>query len=494
MTPDPVVRNRLRPALTRFDRHVALVIGALLLALVFTILLGDRVGVTLERVSPMGMARSTGNITLQFSEAMQRDSVPERLQVVEVPADRAGQALTPDDILATLEGAVTWNGSTLAFRPSAALRPGATYQVSLQPGTLSESGRAVLAEYRFSFTVRHPRVAYLAPASGTPFNIWLVDPFEAGSARQITFSPSGVYDFGVSPDGAQLAFSERNSSTGTMDIKLLDLETGAVEQLTNCEDAECKSPVWRPDGQVIAYERVDYNSDMAQQVGVSPTRIWLIDLASRPTTTRPMFADSQTLGYGLRWSKDGQRVSVFDYHSQGILIYDFRDDSTVILPSKYGNPGEMSPDGLRVVYPEIMLEANQARSYLQLVDLSKQEMRRLTQPEDPVDDDIAAWSPDGTRLLIGRRYTDDRYTRGKQLYILNPEDSSVEPILVDDRYQNGFFSWDPTGAQVLVQRFPDALAMNDPVNPGLPEIWTIDVQTKAAIRVAEDAFNGRWVP
>lgn len=490
MTSDSAPRNRMLPALTRFDRHVVLVIGALLAALALTILLGDRVGVTLERVSPLGVARSTGNITLQFSEAMQRDTVPERLQVSEIPANRAGQPLTPDDILATIDGAITWNGSTLAFRPATALRPGATYQVSLQAGALSESGRTMLTEYRFSFTVRHPRVAYLAPASGTPFNLWVVDPVDLSSARQITNSPSGVYDFGVSPDGSQIAFSERNSESGTMDIKLLNLETGAVEQLTNCEDAECKSPVWRPDGQVIAYERVDYNSDLSQQVGVSPTRIWIIDLASRPATTRPMFSDSQTLGYGLRWSKDGQRVSVFDYNSQGILIYDFRDDSSIILPSKYGNPGEMSPDGTQVVYPEIMLEENQARSYLQLVDLTKQEMRRLTQPEDPVDDDIAVWSPDGTRLLVGRRYTDDRYTRGKQLYIMNPADSSAEPLLVDDQYQNGFFAWDATGTQVLVQRFPD----NQTDAPALPEIWTVDVQTRTPLRVAVDAFNARWIP
>jgi len=60
---------------TAFDRAVLLTIGAMLAGLVLTLLLGDRVGVTVDRVAPLGVARSTSRITIQFSEQMQRDSV-----------------------------------------------------------------------------------------------------------------------------------------------------------------------------------------------------------------------------------------------------------------------------------------------------------------------------------------------------------------------------------------------------------------------------------
>lgn len=476
-----------------FDRFVGLIMLLLLGAIGLTVALGDRVGVTLARAAPLGTARSTTPITIQFSEPMNRESVAQRLRVAQIAPEMAGQAISDESALAMVTGSFSWNAHTMTFRPDAPLLPGATYQVSLLPGATSESGRAVLSEYRFSFTVRRPRVAYLAPASSAqPFNIWIADP-ATGERQQVTFSPSGIYDFSVSPDGSRIAFSEKNSGTGTIDIKLLDLDSGLVEQLTNCQDAECKTPVWRPDGQVIAYERIDYNSDFAQ-VGISPNRIWIIDLSTRPASTRPMFSDSQILGYGLEWSKDGQRVSFFDPSAFGILIHDFRDGSSIIVPSQYGNPGRLSADGTRIAYPEIVLSENQARSYIQVVDLATQQRRAMSTPDDPVDDDNAVWSPDGSYLVVSRRYIDERYTRGRQLYRMNPADGSVEPLLVDARYQNGFFVFDPTGAQLAVQRFPDAVAMNDPNNPGLPEVWVLDLATREAVKVADDAFVPRWVP
>jgi len=431
---------------------------------------------------------------MQFSEGMNRVTVPPSINVVQVAPDKMDSTLTDSDVLATVDGTVSWSGTTLNFRPNAPLKPGAAYQVQLKPGAVSDSGRKVISEYHYGFTVRTPRVAYLAPSNGEPINLWVADPAVPGSAHQVTNSPSGIYDYGVSPDGSKIAFTEKNTNTGTMDIKLLDVETGGIEQLTNCADAECKTPVWRPDGQLIAYERIDLNSAMADQVGASPTRIWIIDLSSTPATTRPLFDDSQILGYGVRWSADGTRISMFDYGQQGILVHDFRDSTNVVIPSKYGDPGELSPDGKKLIYPEVTMANNEATSYLQVVDLVTNTIQHLTTPDDPIDDNVAIWTPDQKFLIVGRRYLDDRMTRGRQVYKVNPVDSSAEPLIVDPDYQNGFFSLDPTGSQIVLQRFPDPIAMNDPNNQGLPQIWTYDMQTKALLKVADNAFVPHWIP
>lgn len=481
--------------LSSFDRLVLVVALLLAGAVGLTLVLGDRVGVTLQRAAPLGQARSTSRIIMQFSETMNRDSVAERLYVTQVKPEAAANpdALRPDDVLAQISGQITWSGATLTFTPAAALMPGAAYLVQLEAGAAGETGRQVLSEYRFSFMVRSPRVAYLAPASGAPLNIWLADPADLSGARQITFSPSGVFDFGVSPDGSAVAYSERNSSTGTSDIKLLNLETGAVQQLTNCQDADCTTPVWRPDGRVIGYERVELNSDL-ENVGVSPTRIWLIDLSTMPATTRPLFDDSQILGYGLQWSRDGSRATLFDINSQGILLHDFNTGLTAIIPSRYGSTGALSPDGTKIVFPEVTLAAGQARSYLQLADVTAQTVEPLSYPDDAVDDDAAAWSPDGQKLVIARRYTDDRFTPGRQLFLMNPADGSAEPLVVDERYANGFFSFDPTGQQIAIQRFPQLMPDGQLNNTGTPEIWTYNLSTGALTQVAVDAFYPRWVP
>lgn len=461
----------------RFDRVVLTALGLMLAAIALTLVLGDRIGVTLERVTPLAAGHSTSPITIQFSEAMNRDTVTPRLQIEpEVP------------------GAISWSGTTLIYRPAQAMRPGTTYTVTLDDGAVSETGRAILNEYQFSFEVLRPRVAYLYPADAIPQNVWIADPAAPENAQQITFSPSGVYDFAVSPDGSSIAFSETNAVTNTSDIKLLDLETGGLTQLTNCADASCTTPVWRPDGNLIAYERVEFNTGM--DVGSSPTRIWLLDVTSVPATTRPLFQDTQTLGYSAQWSADGQKIALVDSASASILVYSFNDDRVVAIPSRAGTSGALSPDGERLAYPEISSpqEGQAFRSFLRVVGLSTGSQTDLSTPDDPFEESRSLWHPDGQRLAVARRYTDERFTRGYQIFLVDPENGESEPLTEDPRYANQFFWFDPTGDQLVIQRFPELDENNQPNNLGRPEIWTLDVATGEMIRVATNGYLPRWVP
>jgi Tol biopolymer transport system component len=459
----------------RFDRVVLAVIGLLVAAIVVTVLLGDRVGVTLERVTPLATAHSTSPIIIQFSEAMNRDTVQPRLKI------------EPE-----LPGEVSWSGATLIYRPAAAMKPGTTYTVTLDDGATSETGRVFLNEYQFSFEVLRPRVAYLYPADDVPQNIWIADPAAPESAQQVTFSPSGIYDFAVSPDGTKIAFAETNPVTQTNDIKLLDLETGGLTQLTNCVDASCTTPAWRPDGNLIAYERVEFNTGL--DVGSSPSRIWLLDVAS--VITRPLFQDTQILGYGAQWSADGQRLALVDSASASILVYDFNDGSVAAVPSRAGTSGALSPDGQTLAYPEITSpqEGQAFRSFLRVVGLSTGSQIDLSVPDDPFEDSRAIWHPDGERLAVARRYIDERFTRGYQIFMVNPTDGTSEQLTDDPRYANQFFWFDPTGDQLVIQRFPELDENMQPNNLGRPEIWTLNIETKELIRVATNGYLPRWVP
>jgi hypothetical protein len=77
---------------------------------------------------------------------------------------------------------------------------------------------------------------------------------------------------------------------------------------------------------------------------------------------------------------------------------------------------------------------------------------------------------------------------------MNPADGSAEPLVVDERYANGFFSFDPTGQQIAIQRFPQLMPDGQLNNTGTPEIWTYNLSTGALAQVAVDAFYPRWVP
>lgn len=462
---------------TRFDRAVWIVAAVVIALIGVTIVLGDRVGVTLDSVSPLGTARSTSRILIRFSEPMDRATVEPRFRL-EPP----------------VRGAITWTSTTMQFRPAEALQPGATYTAILEAGAQSTTGRAVLSEYRFSFTVQPLRVAYLAPADNIPQNIWLVTTDANPTAQQLTFSPSGIYDYAVSPDGSRVAFAETNTSTGTTDIKILDLETGSLEQVTNCVDASCTSPVWRPDGLSIAYERVDYNTGIAN-LGSSPRRVWLIDLSTMPATTRPLFNDSQLLGFDPQWSADGARIAVFDPGTAAILVYDFNTGSIIGVPSRAGSSGALSPDGRRLVYPEIpIIDGVSVRPFMRLVELDTGSQTDLSTPDDPFEDTRAVWHPDGVRLAIARRYLDDRYTRGYQIVLLNTQTGALEQLTDDPRYANQFFWFDPTGERLLIQRFPELDANMQPNSTGRPEIWALDLATRTMTLLASNAYLPRWSP
>jgi Tol biopolymer transport system component len=463
--------------MSRFDKLVALVIVGLIGTILLTVALGDNVGVTVKRVAPLGTdASSASRITMEFSEPMIRESAETRFRTE--PA---------------LNGDFSWSGTTLIFQPSLPIPPGEQVRVILESGAAAESGREVLAEYQYDFTVRTPRIAYMSPANGLA-NIWIVDPSDPSSAEQVTFSPSGIYDFSVSPDGTQIAFSENNSNTGTQDIKLLDLTTGALEQITNCADAGCTNPVWRPDGNVIAYERVEYNTDLSGQgVGQSPTRVWTLDLTSRPVTTRPLFDELQVLGHTPQWDADGGRIAIYDPASGAILVRDFSDGSLLAVPTRAGNSGALSPDGTMLVYPEVVISDDaSAHSYLRLANLVSNDQSYLSDPSLPVDDARALWSPDGERLAVARR--DESVTRGYQIYLVDPLTGEAQPVTSDPRYSNMFFWWDVTGRYLVVHRFPELDENMQPNYTGLPEIWTLDTETLEMTQIAENAFLPRWIP
>ena len=458
---------------SRFDRAVVVAIVVLIGAILLTIALGDRVGVTLKRVAPLGTAHSTTAITLQFDEPMDRSTAEQRLRF-EPP----------------LTGTITWSGETLSFEPDAPLNPAAEYTVVLEQGARAESGRETVSEFRYSFTVMQPRIAYLYPADNSPQNIWIVDADDPNSAQQLTTSPAGIYDFAVSPDGTKIAFSEYNSN-GTMDIKLLDLDTGALLQLTNCVDSTCSTPVWRPDGGMIVYERIDYNTGV-EGVNTSPVRLWTLDMTTYPPPTRPLFSDLQVLGYNAQWSANGRRISLVDRGTSSILIYDFDTGEIVGLPTTTGTYGAFAPDGQSIITSSVLLlEGAQARVKMQLVGLNGGTLLDLSNGEDSIDEKRAQWRPDGSVVAISRDNPDE--LGGTQIYLVNPTDASAELLTDDPLYASTFFYWNPAGTALAVQRLPLLESgVTDPLSR--PEIWVIDAVTGDGVRLAQNGYLPRWIP
>jgi uncharacterized membrane protein YraQ (UPF0718 family)/Tol biopolymer transport system component len=332
---------------------------------------------------------------------------------------------------------------------------------------------------------RLPRAIFIAPADAYPRNLVVAD-LETGAATALTAAAHGVEDFAPSPDGRQIAYTQNNDD-GTADIWVVEVASAAARPLTRCVRALCMAPAWHPDGTRIAYQRQEFSD--APGDAARATRAWVVDVNTAQSAL--LFADTQLLGADPTWSPDGRRVAVYDARAGAVRVHDLLDGSAVLLASEPGETGLFAPDGERLVYPVLVRGAlgYEFYAHLMLADLPAGTQVALSgEPDAPVDDGFATWSADGRRLLVARRYLDERYTPGMQLYTLNVATGEATPLLVDAAYTHAAPQWDSAGRFVLYQRF--ALAAAD----AQPEIWVLDTRTGEARMLAKNAFLPAWLP
>jgi Tol biopolymer transport system component len=462
--------------LDRLDVAVIVVALGLLAALGLTIVRGDQVGLQIVAVLPRESGSIRATVQVTFDE----------------PIEQA--ALAPAfSIEPTVPGVLSVEGRTATFRPAERLTLGTTYTVRVKAGVASaQSGRALKEGREWQFAVRGPRLTFLKPDPANPisYNLFLVDPSYAGDGlptpQQLTFSETGVVEHDASPDGAQIAYSEFKQQ-GNNNLYLWNAATGQSTLLFDCPEAVCNNPVWRPDGGAIAFQRADLSFG---SVGIS--RVWLLDMQTR--RVRPLFSDSQIIGFDPRWSPDGGKIGVFSQSYPGIAIYDFASDVIQVIDTSYGQNGDFSPDGRWMVFPKMVQIAEKVYAthfVLSDVTTSTLTQRDTVAATQEMNDVEAVWL-DAQMLIIARRPpfkpSSGGLSPGPQLYMLNIETGDGTPLLVDEAYSNGNLRLSPTRKQLAFQRF--ALGKQG----ARPELWVLDLDTRDARQVANDAINPRWLP
>ncbi len=457
----------------RLDMGVGVTVVVLLIAIVVTVARGDRAGVGVSSMYPQIAAHTRTAIRISFDEPMDTASVESRFVI-----DPA------------VKGKFSWSGQQLTFDADMALAANQTYTVTLRAGATSIQGRPLIADVRWTFRVANPRIAYLAPAvrdqAPKPPNLWIVDPGAPFVATQLTFGAYGVIDFAPSPDGTQIAYAQKNAS-GSADLFVLTVEGGTVQQVTNCQNALCQSPDWSPDGSRIAYERIELNRDIPQADRGAP-RAWIVNL--KDLSTAPLFRESQLLGHTPRWSPDGKQIAVYDQNLHTIAIYDLTTGDRKQIPSLVGENGVFDPAGIWLAYPQMIQTQQGFFTQVGLANLANPQegVRKVSDRDEPVSDGQPTWTPDGKRLAITRRYLDNRTTRSPQIYLTDLQSNTTQPLVADPNYVHGAISWNPTGDQLLMQRFSESEA--EPQTG----IWVYEMQTKALRQVATNGYLPQWLP
>ncbi len=458
----------------RFDLIMGSAVAALIALVVGVIALGDRAGVGVTMLEARtgetfgaDPAISSGDVLrLQFSEPMDAASVQ--------------LAIEP-----SLPGALRWSGASLTFAPDAAFLAGTRYTVTLKGGARSQNGRVVLQDHQWTVQVRQPRVVYLAPAiptrKGDPSNLYMVN----GSAApiQLTNAPYGVEDFAPSPDGTRIAFSQYDTE-GQTDLYLLDVATKSTRRLTRCIGATCRAPAWNPDGVRVLYERADsirFDSD---------ARAWIVDVDT--LATQPLFTEQRWLAQEPIWSPDGSAVTMYDSERSAVVIVDVATGHQALLQTLENNSWQFSRDSKRVVYLQLQQTPLGVMRGLEVAEFRDGE--RTVHPLPPpdgaqVDDALAVFHPDGTRLAVMRRYMDgERATEKYQVYEITLATGEAVPIAVDPNYAHGNISYSPDGMQVLMQRYP---YMEQDAQPG---IWVYDARSRTLTQIAQNGYLPEWLP
>jgi len=134
------------------------------------------------------------------------------------------------------------------------------------------SGTAVLTDERAyvglaKWSPDGSKIAFMKiPDSATPFmvgELWVMNADGSG-ARELAKADAGhgyAPDWG--PDGTQIAFVVRENSADSQadqsaaalisNIHIVDLSSGEVEAFTELESTRVGAPVWKPDGEDIAF-------------------------------------------------------------------------------------------------------------------------------------------------------------------------------------------------------------------------------------------------
>ncbi|MSP12286.1 MAG: hypothetical protein EXR62_04925 [Chloroflexi bacterium] len=452
--------------LSLFDRAALITLAA---ALTFVLLLawrGDQVGVRVVQVSPAepgSLASTKAVLRITFDQDMVTDG----------PAPAV--SLSPP-----VTGTLRWEGRSLLLFPSHPLSADTVYTVTLQPGLQSQRDRILLRPYTWHFRTGRPRILFMSRDAQERDQLFLT-LLGGSSPLQLTKEPYGIWDYALSPDGAQIIYTISYPDSRN-DLWIMNVDGAARHELLACPDGACSGAAWFPAGGRIVFEK----RALATPGGPPGLpRLWWLDLSGGATA--PVFQDSQILGFGAAFSADGQWLSYVSPTNQGVYAFNLNDGRIRAVPSEMGAPGVWNAAGTALIVPAIQARGEGFAAHLLQVNPEPNQWVNLSGDND-VEDSAPAWSPDGAQIAFARKLVGSQNTFGDQIWLMQADGSGAHPISDDPGYHHGLISWSPDGRYLLFQRFALGQAAIQ------PEIALIDVQAQTLRQVEAAGSWPTWLP
>ena len=396
-------------------------------------------------------------LRITFDRPMNAEAVTESLQTI--PAR---------------EGNFFWEGNTMTFRPEQPWPAGQVISVTMDTGARSSLSVALDSPFRWSFTTAPTLLAYLWP-SGSAANIYILDPGN-GDIVQLSESAYGVLDFSVAPDSLAIFYSMQNTSGGA-DLWRMDLISRESERILDCEGDLCTN-IRASSANELAFENTSIN------------QVFFLTLEND---------NSSLMGSGIRplWSSRGE-LAFYDPGEPGFIFRNLSSGQATLFSNETGEPGSWGPLGELFVAPEILAAVGSglSTSHLILFELLTGSAVDLTQLANAlnsvgtrVEDTSPSFAADGGWIAFARKFLDsERWTPGRQLWIMHPDGSDSRPISADPNFNHSAFTWHPTDPQLAYLRSDQT----DTTRP--TEIWLTLIDGSGPVRLVIGGYQPTWIP
>jgi serine/threonine protein kinase/Tol biopolymer transport system component len=230
----------------------------------------------------------------------------------------------------------------------------------------------------------------------------------------------------------RIAFDSGRS--GNLDIYLLNMDDGALDQLTGSSGAE-RGPAWSPDGAMIAFYGAASEEGNYDIFVVNSDKTGIRNLTNSPQ------ADDRY----PTWSPDGTQLAFHSNADGDYEIYTINLDGTGLQALTSNDADDLGPDwspeGSQIVFHS---DAWDDTYDIALIDVNTREVRRLT-ADDRINS-FPTWSPDGTMLA----YHAITSSGAVNLFVMKLADGTVQQ-LTDGDTRNAFPDWSPDGSTIIYQ-------------------------------------------
>ncbi|MEM7129742.1 MAG: hypothetical protein AAF702_25645 [Chloroflexota bacterium] len=307
-------------------------------------------------------------------------------------------------------------------------------------------------------------------------------PIVDDNAVQLSDGEASVWDFSVSSDRSQIAYSALNQEGGS-DLWRSRGQGEAPEYLIACPNASCNSPAWSPDGRFLAFTRRSTDATSGGG-GLTPPRLWLLNLESGETAQ--VFADNQILGFNPLWSASGQWLSYLSPELNGVSLYNLNDGQSRFFKTDTGEPGVWHPTEDKFLLSILSQVDDQYRIHLYLADPSNDELINLS-GDLAVEDTSATWSPNGEQISFRRKELEGATaTLGKQLWIMDEDGTASQRLTLASDFDHGQPTWSLDGKWLLYHRFP----LRGPEI--VFSIWLTDVNSGEHLEIVRSGQRPMW--